>query len=361
MKIGYYLDRLTMCGETKAVGRHMDMLGSMGQEALLFARNVETDFDFGRKPITVSGMAEVAAHQLDALVCTRFRDFRRTRECGCRSIMFHQASDLDRLREEHALRLNGGRVGSVRKLFLSLGHSLDRRSVRRQYKARVVRWVASPYLRKMFLEVFGQETALVRDYVNHKVYCPQDRNGDPRTVLCLGDGQLAHHNVDFAYASLRRPKAEHGFRLVRASPRPASEAEIKAAQGMVDEWHVVESDAQMAELYRRADTFIAPYLTEGVGLMAVEAMACRTLCMLSAIEPHQRYADALPEQPPQFALFFDPRDPEALASLVGRLFRQPRVFERVRDAGLTLSRFYAPEGAREDLRQALEQFQAPTR
>ena len=351
MKIGYYLDRLAMCGETKTVARHLAMLDDMGHQVLLFTRNVETSFHFGLRPIIVTGMAEVAAHGVQALVCSSLQDFRKTRASGCPSIMLHQASDLDRLREEYALRRGDRRAGCVRRLFLGLGHGLRRGAVLRQYRAPAVRWVTAPHLQKLFWEVFGQESALVRDYVDD-VYRPGERGDGPRTLLCIGDRQLEHHNVPFVYESLRRLKAEQPFRLVRVSPRPISSSEPGVE--LADECHVIESDAQMAGLFRRADALLAPYLTEGVGLLALEAMACRTLCMLSAIEPHMRYADPLPEKPAQFALFFDPREPETLTSLVSRLFRQPQVFERVRDAGLPLSRFYTPEGAREDLRQALK-------
>ncbi len=357
MKIGYYLDRLTLCGETKAIGRQLTMLGEMGHEVLLFAGHVETAFDFGQKPIIVSGMSEIAAHGVQALICTNMRDFRKTRECGCRSILFHQVSDFDRLREELDLRRAEARYGFVGRLFLGMGYALRRGSVRRSYRARPVRWVSTPYLEKMFRDVYRQETALVRDYVNAGVYSPAGARSDKqRTVLCIGDSQVAHHNVGFVYESLRKLKAEHPFRLVRVSPRPIPESEARL--DIVDEFHVIESDAQMAALYREADVLVASYLTEGVGLMALEAMACRTLCMLSAIEPHQRYADPLPEQPAQFALFHDPRDAEALPSLLHRLFRQPQVFERVRDAGQQLSRYYAPEGTREDLRQALDKLES---
>lgn len=352
MKLGYYLDRLAMCGETKAVGRHLSMLEDMGHEVLLFTRHMETDFDFGLRPIVVSGMTEVAAQAVEALICTTIPDFRKTRASGCPSLLFHQVSDLDRLRDLYALRLSEQNPGAIRRTFLGLGHALRRRTVRRHYRSRVIRWVAMPYLQKMFWENFGQETSLVRDYVDSAVYHPaSDSAQRPRTVLCIGDSQFKHHNVAFACESLRRIKIEQPFRLVRVSPRPIPASE--QAQGWADEYHVIESDAQMAELYRQADALVAPYLAEGVGLMALEAMACRTLCLLSSIEPHQRYGDALPEPPPQHALYFDPRSPEALASLVQRLFRQPQVFERVRDAGHTLSRFYTPEGARSDLLQAL--------
>lgn len=357
MKIGYYMDRLILCGETKAVGRQLAMLRDMGHEVLLFAGHVETGFDFGLKPIIVSGMAEIAAHGVQALICTSLHDFRKTRDCGCRSIMFHQASDFDRLREDYDLRRAEGRVGVLGRFCLGLKHAWRRSSVRRQYRSRAVRWVSTPYLQKLFRETYGQETAQVRDYVDDRVYRPNGpRAAGPRTVLCIGDSQVAHHNVGFVYESLRKLKAEQPFRLVRVSPRPIPASEAKL--DLVDEFHVIESDAQMAGLCRQADVLVASYLAEGIGLMALEAMACRTLCVLSAIEPHQRYADPLPEQPSQYALFHDPRDPTALPSLLARYFRQPQVFERVKDAGLQLSRYYAPAGTREDLRQALEMLTA---
>ena len=72
------------------------------------------------------------------------------------------------------------------------------------------------------------------------------------------------------------------------------------------------SDDDLACLYSRATVFVNPSLSEGFGLPAVEAAACGAPSVLSDLPAHRETLD-------DAALFFPPRDVNALADRLGRL------------------------------------------
>lgn len=71
------------------------------------------------------------------------------------------------------------------------------------------------------------------------------------------------------------------------------------------------SDTELADLYRRCALFCYPSLFEGFGLPPLEAMACGAPIALSN-------ASSLPEVGGDAALYFDPRDIDALAVALER-------------------------------------------
>jgi glycosyltransferase involved in cell wall biosynthesis len=81
-------------------------------------------------------------------------------------------------------------------------------------------------------------------------------------------------------------------------------------------------DADLAELYNRAEVFAYPSLYEGFGLPVVEAMACGTPVVTSPVS-------SLPEVAGKAALFADPTDADDLAAKLSAVLRDPALRSRL--------------------------------
>jgi glycosyltransferase involved in cell wall biosynthesis len=99
-------------------------------------------------------------------------------------------------------------------------------------------------------------------------------------------------------------------------------------------------DATLDALYRAADVFVLPSLTEGFGLPVLEAMLRGTPVACSG-------TTSLPEVGGDAALYFDPTDVDAIAAAVRRLIADEGESARLVDAGYL-------QAARFDWRQAAQ-------
>jgi glycosyltransferase-like protein len=90
------------------------------------------------------------------------------------------------------------------------------------------------------------------------------------------------------------------------------------------------ADAEIVALLRAADVFAFPSLVEGFGLVVLEALACATPVVTSALAPFDEYLSN------DAALLVDPRDPSALATGMLRAL-QPHVRRRLRANGTNVA------------------------
>jgi glycosyltransferase involved in cell wall biosynthesis len=158
---------------------------------------------------------------------------------------------------------------------------------------------------------------------------------DLRARFGLGDGPV------LLSVSAKRPH-KNLLRLLDAvallSRRPAlvlpgyptpHEAELRtrAAQlGLEVAFPAWLPEADLEGLYALADAFVFPSLAEGFGLPVLEAMARDVPVACSD-------RSSLPEVAGDAALLFDPEDPRAIASAVGRLLDDRELAARLRAAG----------------------------
>ena len=77
------------------------------------------------------------------------------------------------------------------------------------------------------------------------------------------------------------------------------------------------SDAELDYCFRHARALIYPSLAEGFGLSLVEALSRGLPAFVSDIPPFRELAD-------DFAVFFDPQDPSAMAQLLDGFLRTGR-------------------------------------
>jgi len=92
-------------------------------------------------------------------------------------------------------------------------------------------------------------------------------------------------------------------------------------------------DEDLGALYRHAAWLLLPSLYEGFGLPAIEAMANGCPVIAAA-------AGSLPEVCADAALYFDPRDPDALAALLAGPARDTTLREKLRRAALPRLQHY---------------------
>jgi glycosyltransferase involved in cell wall biosynthesis len=150
-------------------------------------------------------------------------------------------------------------------------------------------------------------------------------------------------------------KVRHGIRhqLVIAGPAGWGEGPLRQAvlrrsleKDVIFTGFV--SDGELNELYNRAALLAYPSLYEGFGLPPLEAMAAG--CPVAVSQ-----TSSLPEVVGDAGLYFDPRDPEAIAGAVRRILDSSRLRSELAGRGLERSRAFSWARAAELTRAIYEE------
>jgi alpha-1,3-rhamnosyl/mannosyltransferase len=96
-------------------------------------------------------------------------------------------------------------------------------------------------------------------------------------------------------------------------------------------------DEDMPGIYAACEALVFPSLAEGFGLPVIEAMACGTPVLVSAVS-------CLPEVAGDAALFFDPHDPADIARAM-KLILSLDLRQELRQKGLQRARMFTWKGA----------------
>jgi len=188
--------------------------------------------------------------------------------------------------------------------------------------------VVSPHVRAS-LEALGfSDVADVGQAFDAAAFRVPDRafDRDELRVLLPGLFEIDVKGVAEALEALSRLRAGgERFRVVRVSSDPLGSAERK--RGIVDEFHCAVPPGRMPALLARADVFLGPnHAVEGFGLPTLEALAAGLPAALSDTPSHRAIAG-------DDAIFFAPKDAEAMAAAVGRLLSEPATRRRLSVAG----------------------------
>ena len=120
------------------------------------------------------------------------------------------------------------------------------------------------------------------------------------------------------------------LRLVIAGEGPlraALEAQVAAA-GLTGKVALPGVSTSVADLYHAAEMVVFPSLWEGLGLVPLEALACGCPVASSRLPAVEEF---LTDH--QTGRFFEPGNPESLASCVDQMLREPEVVRREAVAG----------------------------
>jgi glycosyltransferase involved in cell wall biosynthesis len=107
------------------------------------------------------------------------------------------------------------------------------------------------------------------------------------------------------------------------------------------------SDEEIVDLYRGASVFLDPTLYEGFGYGVLQAMACGTPIVTSAVT-------SIPEVVGDAALLCDPHSPQAFAEALRRVAGEPRLATSMRERGLAQAARFTWDETGAGLSRALE-------
>ena len=350
MRIAHYLRTLHLTGGTKVLAQHQEILRKLGHDVFWFVRAIDTDFDFGTPIIEIPDVAEMSKYELDLLIVNKPKDYFEVKDVRADNLVYlSQAYEVDHMNVRREKKKGSAHSSIFGKTAMDFKWWLKKRRIHKLYADKTVKWVVSPYLMKV-VKSYGAPAKLVRNSFNDALYNLKDkRRGEPLRLLTVGDYSLSRKNMKCLYDALS--KTTRKYHVSRVSPNPITDDE--KAYGVVDEFYSRVSEERLAEIYRGTDILVSTSTDEGFGLPVIEAMACGALCVLSDIGAYRDFAEIASEAPKEYALFFDPEDPESLASILDEVSADYEKFDTVRNNGIGLTSFYTRAQTISDLEAAL--------
>lgn len=167
-------------------------------------------------------------------------------------------------------------------------------------------------------------------------------------ILCVGIYKLRKNHAGLLRAFQRCLANGLQAQLVIAGPMAEGEVvlrrlatELGVAEHVVFTGFVDDADLRM--LYSAARACVCPSLYEGFGFTVLEAMACGTPVVCS-------HTTSLPELAGNATLYFDPHDPDEMASQLSRAFSDDALCVSLIEQGRqNVQRFNWAETARQTL------------
>jgi alpha-1,3-rhamnosyl/mannosyltransferase len=176
----------------------------------------------------------------------------------------------------------------------------------------------------------------------------------PRRILFVGRFDPYKNVIGLLTAfDLLRQQMPGAVRLVLAGtpdpryPEPVNFARRRGLDKDI-EWLGYVSGAQLVAAYQQADVFVLPSRYEGFGLPVVEAMACGTPVVCSAVS-------SLPEVAGDAALLITPDDAAGIAAAIRRVLEEPGLAAAMREKGLRRAAEFSWRRVAEQTRAVYEQ------
>jgi glycosyltransferase involved in cell wall biosynthesis len=229
-----------------------------------------------------------------------------------------------------------------------------RRVIDRDYALPTVKIVVQEHLREHLVQRYHQPVYLVPNGLPADVFTPGDgAERVSRTVLVVGPTDLRCKRITDALQAVRQLKQRcPEVRLVRVSQHAMGAAERQL--GVTDEYHVLLSQAELAQQYRRASALAFPSdETEGFGLPMLEAMACGTPVVASDIPAARAF-----EPRGDHARFVSVGRPDLLADALATLLDDAVEQDRLRQRGLAVAARYTRARSHDALESTLKKIVA---
>ncbi|TAK79744.1 MAG: glycosyltransferase family 1 protein [Dehalococcoidia bacterium] len=206
---------------------------------------------------------------------------------------------------------------------------------------------------------------VVYEGIDHQQFRPVDARPFEFPYLLFVGSEQPRKNLAAlieAFACLKRSGAHPDLRLVKVGAAGGRESDYRAeterlvAQHGVGDFVIFDDRVHPEALpayYAGAECTVMPSLYEGFGFPVLEAMACGSPVVASS-------GGSLPEIAGEAAALVSPRDPEAIATAIGRILAEPWHREDLRVRGIQRAAEFTWERAARETQEVYEQFgQAP--
>jgi glycosyltransferase involved in cell wall biosynthesis len=316
MRITYVTEDTELWGGIAVIFQHLELLAGMGHEVFLTTLSGRPDWYPLSVPLrTIERLDASFIPPADIIVATSWRTI----------------DPVVRSNQGIAVHLcQGYEAGN--KEYRSIKDEIDE-----AYSLKIPKLVISPHMEKFLAERFGCETFYVGQMLNRDIFYPRrdpfKGTRDHFVILVVGIFEADVKNIEATLRgiSAAKSKLHSPFRLIRVSPFPLTKAESKIMKP--DVYHFRVPYFGMGDIYRSADVVISMSKeVEGFGLPALEAMGCGVPTILSKISSYTSFAE-----PPDYALFVDPSDSDALAVAISELLSRKSLRERLIRRGLNVA------------------------
>ncbi len=332
LSITYLFDSTTLWGGNKVALEQAEELSDLGYRVRLLSRDAGPTWYPLRSPVVrVPDFSAATIPESDVIIGTFWTTVKAAYES----------------KRGAAVHLCQGYEGNFRE-YAGLKKEIDE-----VYSLPIPKLTTSPHLGPFLRERFGSETHFIGQMLNRDIFYPADAAGDrirrDFRILVVGPFEADVKNIPVALRgiSLARKKFHLPLKLIRVSQFSLSREEEEIIRPDIYHFHVPHFS--MGEIYRSADLCISMSKEEeGFGLPALEAMGCGVPTILSRISSHTSFDD-----PPDYALFSEPSDPDALAGAIHSVFSDRLLRERLVRRGLFVAGKFTRESVLKRLTGAL--------
>lgn len=228
-------------------------------------------------------------------------------------------------------------------------HLLATKAVSRAHTVLTV----SEYSRQQILERFPEaQVQVIPCSIASSWFDPDSRKNieERDNYILMVTASVPHKNASGGLRGYARYVAAVGassaarLRIVglsNAKERFAREARELGVGELVD-FEPYVTDAELKVLYRRARMLLFPSFMEGFGIPVLEAMASGTPVALSN-------AGSLPEVGGDAAIYFEPRDIEAMGAALTKVLSDREMQQRMMEAGLRQAQRFHPDAVQREV------------
>ncbi|MEE9259457.1 MAG: glycosyltransferase family 4 protein [Nitrospinaceae bacterium] len=205
----------------------------------------------------------------------------------------------------------------------------EKEQAEKTYRFPFRKMAISTWLKDILSEKYQQDADVLVTPVNAGVFHCESKTWNSPARVCM-----LHHDYDWkgypeGIEAVRKVRSQNGnFELVVFGEKLEDPAPLFREAGFEFEYHYRPTRDRLREIYASSDIYLCPSWYEGLGMPAMEAMACRCALVTTDTGGCRDYAND-----GRTALVSPPKDPDLLAQNLSRLLSDEQLLKRLSDEG----------------------------